>query len=165
MSVVTLLPWLATGLTLIGAYRFATFFYRDDPLYALCTAVVLTSTFLILFDFIVLATGLAVVLLPGWLLLRRSDDHDARDPGEQAGLPADQSRERIRHAFRRITARSRELVNTVRGWIANRDRTQPHTDGGAQIQSETCVNCGVDLPANAIRCGCCGARQPSHPQA
>ncbi len=79
MTAVGLLSWCAVLLTAVGSYRLTTYFYRRDPLYAGLAAAALTLSVVAFFSSVLLVTGLAVLLLPVYLLMTRGMNHERQD--------------------------------------------------------------------------------------
>ena len=72
-SFVYLLGWLLLGLTFIGSYRLSAYLApaHQSRLYPTLIASTLTIAFLIVVDWIILLTGIAVILLPAVVALQK----------------------------------------------------------------------------------------------
>jgi hypothetical protein len=63
-ELVPLLGAIAVLLTLIGSYRLFGYFFDNDPVFAGLFSVAVTVSFLVILDFLLLALGTAVLILP-----------------------------------------------------------------------------------------------------
>lgn len=83
-GLITALAWLLIVLTFTGSYRVAHYLAAPaensaaTKFYPTLIAATITAAFVVVFDFIILLTGLAAVILPGYLLM---------NPEKSPGLP------------------------------------------------------------------------------
>lgn len=69
-ELVTLLGTASIVLTFSGSYRFTKFFFPDDPLYAGLLASSSTLVYMMFFQYVLLAVGIATLLVPIGLWVR-----------------------------------------------------------------------------------------------
>lgn len=83
-GLITALAWLLIVLTFTGSYRVAQYLATPaensavTALYPTLIAATITVAFVVVFDFIILLTGLSAIILPGYLLV---------NPEKRPGLP------------------------------------------------------------------------------
>lgn len=84
-GLITALAWLLIVLTFTGSYRVAHYLAAPAEnstaavLYPTLIAATITVAFVVVFDFVILLTGLVAVVLPGYLLV---------NPEKRPGLPS-----------------------------------------------------------------------------
>lgn len=154
MTAIELLSWCAVLLTAVGSYRLTTYFYRRDPLYAGLAAAAVTLCVVAFFSSVLLFTGLAVLLLPVYLLVMREMDHNGQrdDYVIEVGGAGGQNYvgEAIRWG-RNLGAQVRDsvadLVASSRALVASEEDVPqcPLCDERLDTAVGRCQNCGLSL--------------------
>jgi len=132
---ITLLGGLSVLLTGVGTYRFTSYFYRNDPLFAGTMAFTLTLVYVMAFEYILLGVGLLTLALPAVYIGRKTEL--ISDSGI-SGLPdpptrSDPSNKAINHS-------TQGLLDPYE------DRRCPNCDEFFEEGEQYCGYCGTDLP-------------------
>lgn len=106
-GLITALAWLLIALTFTGSYWVARYLAASEgnaaaTVYPVLIATTITVAFVVVFDFVILLTGLAVILLPGYLLF---------NPGSRPGPP--RVSKRLSSWRDRIGGRSHSVFDAV----------------------------------------------------
>lgn len=131
---ITLLGGLSVLLTGVGAYRFTSYFYRNDPLFTGTMAFTLTLVYIITFDYILLGVGLLTLALPGVYIGRKTDL--ISDSGI-SGLPDPPTR---------LNPSNRAINRSTKGVLdPYEDQRCPNCNGFFDEGEQYCGHCGTEL--------------------
>lgn len=153
-SMVLLLGAIAILLTAAGSYRFSVYFF-DQGLFPVLISAAATVSFILLFPYIILLSGLAVVLLPIGLLVNQSD-YQPNLP-QQTSDVGSKGRAIVTGAVGKIT--SKTSPEDKSSGNDDRGKLNPYDDGESNKVSTMCPQCGKKLEVEDPKiCGYCGTK-------
>lgn len=132
-ALITALAWLLIILTFTGTYRLAAYLAAADDAtgaaayYPVLIAATVTVSFVVMFDFVILLTGVAALMLPGFLVLNREK---IPAPSQFRARAVDRFENATGSSRRRAINALRTAAATIRGTDHAADPDAPDTVNG-----------------------------------
>jgi len=152
MSLLVYLTWLIALLTVIGGYKFATRFHRDDPLFGLVFGLVLGIGVLVALPVLLPGLGLFVLLLPIAYTARRYRQANTVTAPQGGRAISDGLRTQLTAWWDQLQTGAQRGVATLRELVQTRtERGRPPEQQEATSQSPVegrlvaCVRCNASV--------------------